>query len=69
MAKKTCNSSGWNNRSGSKKNKPKFTEDEKLAYKLGKIQASLNKDCRVRDSFENGKKSSDKSQSKKKPLY
>lgn len=58
-----------NNSKGKSLKKSKFTEDEKLAFRLGKIQASLNKDCRVADSYNNGRKSSEQHPKKKKPLY
>lgn len=68
MAK--CKNCGSKTSTGKRKRSTsKFTEDEKLAYKLGKIQASLGKDCRVNDSYNNGRKASTATKKTKKSLY
>ena len=61
---KSCNS----NKSG-RSRRPKYSELENLAYKLGQIQSGLASDTKVKDSYDNGKASKNKEKKKKKPLY
>ncbi len=59
----------YGNRRNTKQRKSKFSQDEQLAFRLGKIQASLNNDCRVSDSYKAGLSSKSAEKKKNKPLY
>ena len=56
----------WNNKKRYRK-RDKYTNIEKVAYNLGVIENVIknNKDCRVRDSYLNGKNG----KKDKKPLH
>lgn len=70
MSRKYNNNCGnARNNSKGKKNKSKYTDLEKLAFDLGKIQAGIKEDTKVKESYENGLNSKNKEKKKKKPLY
>lgn len=51
------------------KSKSKYSDLEKLAFNLGKIQAGLNADTKVKESYDNGLNSKNRDKKKQKPLY
>ncbi len=59
-----------NGKSGGSKyrKKSKYTELERLAYNLGKIEGGLEADTRVRDSYIKGQTANAESKQKRKPL-
>lgn len=69
MAYKNC-------RGGSRKTtrktggrKSKYTQLERLAYNMGKVQDAASRDTRVAESYAAGKASNSKATNAKKPLY
>lgn len=62
---------GGKNRNGGKKKKSKYTEVEKFAFQLGRATVGCeNPDSRVRESYENGMKSTQPKEKKtQKPLF
>ena len=68
MAKNSYGNNRNYNEKGSKK-KSKYTDLERMAYKMGVIMTSLPNDTRITDSYEAGCAVRETKSKKKKPLY
>lgn len=58
-----------NKKKGARKKKSKYSDIEKLAYKVGQIDRGRAKDSLIKDSYERGLASGKKEKAPKKTLF